>query len=413
MKKTKKPQVAKRRGRPQVPFTLIRTGLVLTPDREIHKGSILVHGRRIIAVGRAADIEETIRKIHDRSGRFEMEIVDATELIAAPGLIDIHQHGGGDADYMDGTPEAVRTILRTHGQGGTTSVLPTLMTGSRPALRKAFAAIDAVRPRRKRGSVSAAEPAGPEILGVHMEGPFISREKHGAQPAAAIRKINEAEIREYLKSFRTRIRIAALAPELPGAPDFIKFLVRRGIIAAAGHSDADFDQAIHGFDAGITHGTHLFNAMRGFAHREPGLAGALLLNEKASVELIADGRHLHPATIFLVIQAKPEDKVILVTDATRAGGTGREALLTPEGRLTGSNIVLLESLRNIMKWSGWSLQDVLPLATTNPARLLGLEKRKGTIQAGADADILLLDHKLNVKDVWFAGRREVSPDTSK
>lgn len=341
-----------------------------------------------------------------------MEVVDASELIAAPGLIDIHQHGGGGADYMDGTPDGVRTILRIHGRRGTTAVLPTLMTGSRPALRKAFAAIDAVRPRRKRGSVSAAEPAVPEILGIHLEGPFISREKRGAQPAAAIRKINEAEIRDYLKSFRTRIRIATLAPELPGAVGLIKFLVRRGIIAAAGHSDADFDQAIRGFDAGITHGTHLFNAMRGFAHREPGLAGALLLSENASVELIADGRHLHPATVFLVIQAKPEDKVILVTDAVRTAGTGKEPLLTPEGLLYGSNIDLLQALRNIIKWSGWSLQDVLPLATTNPARLLGLEKRKGTLQAGADADILLLDHKLNVKDVWFAGRRKETSDVS-
>lgn len=409
MKKTKKPQAAKRRGRPQIPYTLIRTGLVLTPDREIHKGSILVHGRRIVAVGRSAEIEETIRQIHDLSGRFEMEVVDATGLIAAPGLIDIHQHGGGDADYMDGTPDAVRTILRTHGRRGTTAVLPTLMTGSRPALRKAFAAIDSVRPRRKRGSISASEPAVPEVLGVHLEGPFISREKRGAQSAAAVRKINEAEIKEYLKSFRTPIRIVTLAPELPGARAFIKFLVRKGIIAAAGHSDADFDQAIRGFNAGISHGTHLFNAMRGFAHREPGLAGALLLNELATVELIADGRHLHPATVFLVIQAKPEDKVILVTDATRTAGTNREPLLTPEGRLYGSNIDLLQALRNVMKWSGWSLQDVLPLATVNPARLLGLEKRKGTIQAGADADILLLDHKLAVKDVWFTGRREGPP----
>jgi len=289
-KRKKTPAINKKRGRPQVPYTLIQAGLVLTPDHEIHKGSILIHGRRIIAVGRAAEIDAAVRSRHDRSGRFEMDVIDAADLIAVPGFIDIHQHGGGGADYMDGTPEAVRTILQTHGRSGTTAIVPTLMTGSRPATRRALAALDTVRPRRMRGSVSAAEPVGPEILGVHLEGPFISRVKHGAQPASAIRKINEAEIREYLKSFRIPIRIVTLAPELPGAPAFIKFLVRRGIVAAAGHSDADFDQAIRGFDAGITHGTHLFNAMRGFGHREPGVAGALLLNEHASVELIADLR---------------------------------------------------------------------------------------------------------------------------
>ncbi|MHB8054675.1 MAG: N-acetylglucosamine-6-phosphate deacetylase [Candidatus Aminicenantales bacterium] len=412
MKYPKKHRPIKQRGRPRVPDTLIRAGLVLTPDHEIHKGSILIHGRRIIAVGRAAEIDAAVRRRHDRSGRFEMDVIDAADLVAVPGFIDLHQHGGGGSDYMDGTPDAIRKILRFHGGSGTTSVVPTLMTGSRPALRKALAALDAVRPRRTRGSVSAAEPVEPEILGVHLEGPFISKEMHGAQPASAIRKIDEAEIREYLKSFRTPIRIVTLAPELSGAPAFIKFLVRRGIVAAAGHSNADFDQAIRGFDAGITHGTHLFNAMRGFAHREPGLAGALLLNERASVELIADGRHLHPAAIFLVIQAKPEDKVVLVTDATRHAGTGEEPLRTAEGGLFGSNLNLFQAVRNIMKWSGWSLQEVLPLATSNPARVLGLEKRKGTIRAGADADILLLDHKLNVRGVWYAGRRLGLPGAS-
>ena len=395
----------KRKGRPPVPLTLIRAGIVLTPEREIRKGAVLIHGRRIVAVGWDKDIAEAVRNAHDRSGRFEMDVVDAPDLVAVPGFVDIHQHGGGGADYMDGTAPAVRTILETHVRSGTTSVLPTLMTASRPALRKALAAVDAARPRRKRGSVPSAEPVGPDILGIHLEGPFISRKRRGAQPASAIRKIDEAEIREYLRISRTPVRLVTLAPELPGAPALIKFLVRRGIVAAAGHSDAGFDEAIRGFDAGITHGAHLFNAMRGFEHREPGLAGALLLNENASVEIIADGRHLHPATVFLVLQAKPEDKVVLVTDATRNAGTGKDPLRTSDGSLYGSNLCLLQALRNIMNWSGWSLQDVLPLATTNPARVLGLEKRKGVILPGADADIVLLDYKFRVRDVWCAGRR--------
>jgi len=401
----KKTPPIKRKGRPPVPHTLIRAGVVLTPEHEIRKGAVLIHGRRIIAVGRDKEIAEAVRHVHDRSGRFEMDVVDAPNLVAVPGFVDIHQHGGGGADYMDGTIAAVRTILETHVRSGTTSIVPTLMTASRSALRKAIAAVDSARPRRKRGSVPSSGPVGPDILGLHLEGPFISRKRRGAQPASGVRRIDEAEIREYLRISRTPIRIVTLAPELRGAPALIKFLARRGIVAAAGHSDAGFDEAIHGFDAGITHGTHLFNAMRGFEHREPGLAGALLLNEHASVEIIADGRHLHPATVFLVLQAKPEDKVVLVTDATRNAGTGKNPLRTAEGRLYGSNLSLLQALRNIMNWSGWSLEDVLPLATINPARVLGLEKRKGAIAPGADADIVLLDYKLKVRDVWCGGRR--------
>jgi N-acetylglucosamine-6-phosphate deacetylase len=395
----------KRRGRPDLPYTMIQAGLVLTGEAEIRKGAVLFHGRRIVAVGRKTEVESAVRKLHDRSGRFALDIVEAPELVAVPGFIDIHQHGGGNADYMEGTSEAVRTVLGTHLRSGTTSVVPTLMTAPRKSIRKAMAAIDEVRPRRKRGSSPAAEPPLPEILGLHLEGPFISKEKRGAQPAESARPIDQAEILDYLKSYRTPIRIVTLAPELRGAPDFIKFLTRRGIIAAAGHSNADFDQAIRGFEAGITHGTHLFNAMRGFEHREPGLSGALLLNEHASVELIADGRHLHPATIFLVLQAKPEDKVILVTDATRPAGVSHTPLRTPDGRLYGSTLTLLQAVRNILHWSGWLLADILPLVTVNPALLLGIEKKKGILAKGADADIVLLDRKLEIKGIYCAGKR--------
>jgi len=400
-----KAKESKQRGRPHVPYTLIRAGAVLTSESEIRKGAILFHAGRIVAVGRKKEIADFIRNLHDRSGRFALDIIDVPDLIATPGFIDIHQHGGGDADYMDGTADAVRTILGTHLRAGTTSVVPTLMTSPRKAIRKAIAAIDEVRPRRKRGSISGSEAPLPEILGLHLEGPFISKEKRGAQPGEYARPIDEDEIREYLKISRTPIRIVTLAPELPGAKAFIKFLTRRGIIAAAGHSNADFDQALHGFEAGISHGTHLFNAMRGFEHREPGLVGALLLNGEASVELIADGRHLHPVTIFLVLQTKPEDKVILVTDATRPAGSSKKPLQTADGRLYGSKLTLLQAIRNVVHWSGWSLADVLPLVTSNPARILGLEKRKGAIAPGADADILLLTPKLEIRGIFRAGRR--------
>ncbi len=391
-------------GRPPAAFTLIRAGAVLTPEGTVPDGAILARGKRILAVGRYKKLEAAARKLHNRSRRFVLEIFDRRGLIAIPGLVDIHQHGGGGADYMDATPETVRTILRIHAQDGTTSLVPTLMTASRKDIEKAARVVDAVRRESRRGRDKAGAGALPDILGLHVEGPHIAAEKRGAQPAEQIRRFDTGEIKALAKSVRTPIRIVTLAPELPGAAAYIKFLRGRGIIASAGHSAATFEQALAGFEAGISHGAHLYNAMSAFGHRAPGLAGALLLNDEASVELIADGHHLHPATVFLTLAAKPADKAILVTDATRPAGIEAEPQRTKEGALFGSTLTLLQAVRNVIRWSGWPLADVLPLATTNPARLLGLEKRKGALAKGFDADVVLLDSELRVRDVFVGGR---------
>jgi hypothetical protein len=169
----------KRRGRPDLPYTMIQAGLVLTGEAEIRKGAVLFHGRRIVAVGRKSEVEAAARKLHDRSGRFALDVVEAPELVAVPGFIDIHQHGGGDADYMDGTADAVRTILKTHLRSGTTAVVPTLMTASRKSLRKAMAAIDEVRPQRKRGSSPAANRPCRKSWGFTSKA-RSSRKKNGA-----------------------------------------------------------------------------------------------------------------------------------------------------------------------------------------------------------------------------------------
>ena len=272
-----------------------------TPYKRIHDAEIRVENGRIAFAG---------PKRPRTSGRRapETEIIDGRGATAVPGLIDIHIHGGGGADFMDGTAEAARTVLRTHLRAGTTSVLATLMTAPPDRIREAVRAVNDV----------SAEGM---VLGLHLEGPHIAASKRGAQPAESVRPFDVREIAAIARLSKVPIRIVTLAPELPGAAAYIRALVRRGIIPAAGHSDATFEQAIRGFEAGIRHGTHLFNAMTGIHHREPGLAGALLLNEEASVEVIADGVHLHPATVFLVLTAKPADMVVLVTDATRPAGS--------------------------------------------------------------------------------------------
>ncbi|MDD8027637.1 MAG: N-acetylglucosamine-6-phosphate deacetylase [Acidobacteriota bacterium] len=391
-------------GRPPAALTLIRASAVLTPEASIADGAILARGKRILAVGTYKKMEAAARRLHNRSRRFVLEIHDRRGLIAVPGFIDIHQHGGGGADYMDATPEAVRTILLLHAREGTTSIVPTLMTASKKDIAKAALAVDRIRREARRGRDKAGAKILPEIVGLHVEGPHIAAAKRGAQPRAFIRRFDPEAIQALQKAVKTPIRIVTLAPELPGAAAFIKFLDKRGIIPSAGHSAATFEQALAGFEAGVRHGTHLYNAMSGFGHREPGLAGALLLNDEASVELIADGHHLHPATIFLTMAAKPPDKVVLVTDATRPAGIRTEPLRTKDGKLFGSTLTLLQAVRNVIGWSGWPLADVLPLVTTNPARLLGLDKKKGALAKGFDADVVLLDPALHVHDVFVGGR---------
>lgn len=398
-------------GRPPAAFILIRAGAVMTPRETIPDGAVLARGKRIIAVGKYKKVEAVARRLHNRSRRFVLEVFDRRGLIAVPGFIDVHQHGGGGADYMEASPEAVRRILLTHAREGTTSVVPTLMTASRRQIDKAARAVDGVRRERGRGLGRAEAQVLPDILGLHLEGPHIAAEKKGAQPEAHIRRFDPAAVKALAKAVKTPVRIVTLAPERPGAAAFIKLLKGRGIIPAAGHSAATFEQALAGFEAGVRHGTHLYNAMSGFGHREPGLAGALLLNDEATVELIADGHHLHPATIFLTLAAKPPDKVVLVTDATKPAGVETEPLRTADGKLFGSSLTQLQAVRNVIRWSGWPLADVLPLVTTNPARMLGLEKKKGALAKGCEADLVLLDSALRVHDVFIGGRAAFPVET--
>jgi N-acetylglucosamine-6-phosphate deacetylase len=363
--------------------TIIADVDLCTPYDRIEDAEIRIEGGRIAYAGP--------RRSKRAAGR-AVERIDGRGATAVPGLVDIHIHGGDGADFMDGSANAVRTVLRTHLRAGTTSVLATLMTATRERILAAVRALN------------SADDGG-MVVGLHLEGPHIAAAQRGAQPADAVRPFSLRETAEVARLSRVPVRIVTLAPELPGAAAYIRALVKRRIIAAAGHSDATFEQAIRGFEAGISHGTHLFNAMSGIHHRAPGLAGALLLNEEASVEVIADGIHLHPATVFLILTAKPADKVVLVTDATRPAGAGTPVLRTTEGKLYGSALTLLEAARNVVRWSGWPLEDVLPLATANPARILGIDDRKGVLKRGADADIVLLDKRLRVQDVFVRGKR--------
>jgi len=371
--------------------TLVENAEIYTPARRIGRGWILMRGGKIAALGAG--------RPGGRAASRTARVIDAGGKIAVPGFIDLHVHGGDGADFMDEAPGAAARVLGAHLRGGTTSLAPTLMTASHARI---LAAIRAVR--------AAAESSGaaglPEILGLHLEGPYIAGDKRGAQPLEDIRPYAAGELNAYCRAAGPlRIRLMTLAPEAPRAAALIAALRARGIVASAGHSSATYGQAVKGIAAGIRHGTHLFNAMTGLFHRDPGLAGALLLDGRATVELIADGIHLHPAVLELVLRIKPLDRIVLVTDATRLAGRGSKPLRTADGALYGSALTLDDALRNLVRWSGRPLAEILPMLTSTPARILGVARRKGRLAAGADADVVLLSHELRVHDVFLGGKQ--------
>ena len=402
---------------------LIKNVEIYTPTKRISNGAILIKNGRIAYAGPLASIPGTltlIRKLklvspeskamippfskggrggiipRGRSSAFSVEVLDFKGYIAVPGFIDIHLHGGDGSDFMDGTEEACLRVLKTHMKKGTTAAVPTLMTATPEAIVKAIQAVNKVK---------TAGDVLPAILGLHLEGPFIAREKRGAQPESHVRPFSAQELGRYVKAAGDGIKIMTLAPEISGAGPLIRDLKRRRIIPSAGHSNASYEEAAAGIRAGIRHGTHLFNAMSGLFHRDPGLAGALLLDDRVTVELIADGIHLHPAMAVLVTKIKPLGKIILVTDATKQAGRSHAPLRTRDGRLFGSAITLDIALRNMLRWTGRPMTEILPMLTLNPARLLGLAAVKGRIAKGADADLVILDKKLTVKHVFVRGEK--------
>lgn len=359
---------------------------VVTPRGVIEEGRILIERGRIAAAGdsRVTGVPGGKVKRHSFRG-----------CTAVPGFIDIHLHGAKGVDFTWADPGSIRMGLEAHLKNGTTACLPTLMTAPDSQI---LSAIKAIR------EASSAENI-PEILGVNLEGPFISEKKRGVQDKGSIRPLTPGDFERYGNDIP--IRIVTVAPELRGACELIRYLSQRGIIAAAGHTDATYDDMAKAIEAGIRHGTHLFNAMRGIFHREPGAAGALLLNDDVSVEIIADGEHLHPALLGLIARVKSHRRIIIVTDASPQYGIANGATRTGDGTLVGGTKPLPEALKVFLANSGLTFREGLSTITRNPAELLGFERRIGSIRKGADADIVILGEEFSVKAVFLKGRRVV------
>jgi len=370
--------------------TIIHSGTLITPHETLPNHDLVIED------GLIASIQPAEQNL---SASREVQHIDARGLWVIPGLIDMHVHGSAGSDTMDATPAAIQTMAEFFARHGVTSYLPTTITAPSPAIDAAIHNI-----------INMAQPrVGAQHLGVHLEGPYIGSQFRGAQPQEWLRS---PDPQEYEKWFETgSIRLVALAPELPGAIEMIERGARQGIRFSVGHSSASYEQVEQAADHGLSQATHTFNGMTGLHHREPGAAGAVLTDERIYAEIIADGIHLHPAVVKLVVRAKGTGRTILVTDAIRAAGLKdgeydlggqivqvRDGIArTSRGSLAGSTLALDAALRNVMRFAGLTIHDALKMATTTPAEALGLSSRKGIIRPGADADLALVDPDLNVQ----------------
>lgn len=336
--------------------------------------------------------------------------IDARGSWLLPGFIDVHVHGGYGADFMDASPEALDTITRYHAQNGTTGMLATTMTQTREAIDRV---LDEVNSYMQKPMPYA------QLLGVHMEGPFISPKWAGAQDPNLMLPPQLSWLQNWNERYPQLVKQLTLAPEGEEAHAMIAWLRDHGIVAACGHTDASYADIQSAADAGLTHAVHTFNAMKPLHHREPGTVGAVLTDDRISGEVIADGIHVHPAAIRLLVKAKQPHGLLLITDAMSAAGLGDGqydlggqavtvqagvARLTEGGALAGSTLTMIEALRFMVRKVGVSVEEASRFASGNPARLLGLEASHGSIAQGKQADLLLISPELELERVWIRGK---------
>lgn len=370
-------------------------------ERVVPKGFVIVENGIITAAG---DMQNYI---------FDKSAVDLSGYILAPGFIDQHVHGAGGADVMDASTEALDIIARHLVQEGTTSFLATTMTMSTAKIHQALQAVADYKNKTPKNQ-------GAEMLGVHLEGPFINTDYKGAQNEKYIVAPNEQMFESFQKSAGDFIKMVSYAVERDPEHIFLGHLRQAGLVASCGHSGATFEEVERCTALGLKSLTHFHNAMSGHHHRSPGVVSAGFCLPTLMTEVIADGQHLHPAVLRMVYQIKGKDSVILITDAVSAKGlpdgnyelSGQlfvkrdNTCRLPSGTLAGSVLTMDNAVRNMVKYSGCSLTEAVQMASLNPARLLGIDDRKGSIAPGKDADLVVLSQDGGLQ-MTIAGGQEV------
>ncbi|CAN7616895.1 N-acetylglucosamine-6-phosphate deacetylase [Peribacillus frigoritolerans] len=381
--------------------TFIINNLMVHSEKETYKnGYIKVVDGKIAEVGPASQYkQDDDAKVITLSPDFQV----------VPGAIDIHIHGASNSDAMDATHEALSTMAKTLPKEGTTSFLATTMTQSTQAIETAL--LNAGKYIENQTQEHA------EIVGIHLEGPFISPARKGAQPEEYIIDPDVTLFKRWQEMAKNQIKLVTLAPEQPNGLDLAAHLRGTGVVASIGHSDATYDQIDEAIQAGTTHVTHLYNGMRGLHHREPGVLGAAYLRDELYVELIADGIHCRPEMIKLAYNQITSERMILITDSLRAkwlekgtydlGGqpvnVDETKATLSDGTLAGSILKMNDAIKNTMEYTHCSMADIIKMTAENPAKQLRIFDRKGSIQVGKDADLVILNDRLDVEMTFCRG----------
>jgi N-acetylglucosamine-6-phosphate deacetylase len=335
------------------------------------------------------------------------QVFDAQGRTLVPGFIEVHIQGAGGADVLDNSEQALSTLAQTCARFGVTGYLAT--TVYKHGLDNTHLSLAAECVGRDMG--------GATLLGIHIEGPFISHRKRGMIQPDCLYTPSHETLRNINELCQGHLSMMTLAPELPGALSLIESLEKQGTIASLGHTNATYEETLAGFSAGIHHVTHLFNAMRSLHHRDPGPLAAIFNSDSVTAQIIPDGVHVHPGILQLALSRLGQDRVILISDGMQAlglpegeyvyndldyvsfGGTARYH----DGTLIGTAVGLSDLVKRTITLTGCSLQAAIQMVTGNPARLLGLERRKGAVKIGMDADLVLLNNDLSVCKTWVSG----------
>ncbi len=376
-------------------ITCIKGGKIIL-ENEVLVGKVLIFNDKIVDI-----LDED--NVAEKSPTHELKIIDADGKYVSPGFIDIHIHGSGGKDTMDGEISDLKIISETIAKSGVTGFLPTTMTMEKEKIYKALDSVKLAMQENFKGA---------KILGAHMEGPFISPKYQGAQDKDYILKPDLKLFEKYIDI----IKIITMAPEEDFQFEFIKSVKNNSdIVLSMGHTNSNYETALEAVRVGISNASHIFNAMPPFHHRDPGAVGAVL-KSNISFELIADTLHTHPAVFQILLNAKGKDKMILITDAMRAGSMkdgnwelgGQQVVVDNnsarliDGTLAGSILTLNKAVFNILQYTDLEIYEAVALASLNPARLINMENSKGSIKIGKDADLIIFDEELKV-DLSISG----------
>src|ERR1700685_2845540 len=387
-----------------MPVTAIYASRIFTPQEQLTDSVILTEDGRIIAIGHRDEVKIPAGAIDYIAGG----------MLVAPGFVDVHIHGAGGHDVMEATPQALDAITSTVARFGTTSIVATTVTASVDETCRSLEGIAQYVRSHEKTEENARAAA--EIVGVHLEGPFINKLRRGVHPPESIALPSIDVLEQFRAAADGLVKIVTVAPEIPGALQLIARAVSDGLVVAVGHTDADYDQARAAVVAGARHAVHVYNAMRPFTHRDPGVISAIMTETDVTAEIIADGVHVAGPAIQVLVGTKGFDTVLLVSDGTSAtgmrdgnyrlgnfevtvkGGVVRKS----EGQWAGSTLTLDRALRYMVE-VGVPFADALRMATILPARRLGLAGKKGILAIGGDADLVLLTPDLHVAGVMTRG----------